>query len=249
MSVDTSKLGNMLDRFHGDDTEAFLDELLNDKFSDWRLTDPKKRVKVPKADDTDNRNEKQPLDLEKSALLKFVTPQTQRKWTRFPRRDPSTQDTRVEKVNNATTTDSAALLDTELEPSDYEATSNAKFEIRHRKMENYLKDLRYDGPKRRVDSNQETRRRSSATSMEATATSGWASSEEHNRDIFSACTEEELIASKMEDVKEKFKNNILDNWKDDVELALLVMKRNSRTGDLKGDEIKNLLDNIFNWQR
>ena len=248
MSVGTSKLGNILDHAHGEDTAAFLDELVNDKFSDWHLTDPKKKAKVPKPIDTDNRKLK-------SAPVKPAAPQPQRKWTRFPRREPSTQDTPVEKVKNATKTDSASLLDTEdathvnnildylqLEPSGYEDVSDARFEIRHRKMENYLKDLRCDGQKRGVHSVQETRRQSSPTFLESTATSGWASSQKHNVDIFSACTEEELIASKMEDVKEKFKNNIRHNWLDDVQLALLVMKRKSRTGDLKSDEIKHLLD-------
>ena len=305
MPVDKKKRAKsrgIVDQVHGKDTEAFLNELVNDEFSDWHLGDGEKETKAPKPEATelnckltdnlpstkatadtetssvphDTVKGKEPV-LAKPAPVKATVQQPQRKWTRFPKREPATQDKPVENAKDTVkTTESGDLPDSKDDPNllsgqkddwedseinskvdllsgqqnywedeinakfdlsdkerdDWEDRSNAKFEVRHKKMENYLEDLRHDGRKRR----------SSSGSLASTSTTESSSSQDQ---YLSACTEEELIGFKIKDVQEKFKNNVSDSWMDDVELALLVMRRKSKTRDLKNDEIKNLLNNIL----
>lgn len=49
----------------------------------------------------------------------------------------------------------------------------------------------------------------------------------------------------MKDVEEKFNNNICDAWVDDVELALMLIKKKSKRKNLKNNEAKELLNSIL----
>lgn len=265
-------------RKHADDTEAFLNDLLNDNFSDWNLSDDKKE-KVKEADKPkltgtsasikDSKDTKpevveiakkeEPVPVE-PAVVETATPQTtqmpQRKWTRFPKRVPTTPEDKPPENANDTRVktesvdipleikDAMDVLTHRRDSSEDEIDEFAKFEVRHKKMENYLQNLRQDGKRKHENVDGERTRRSSSSSLESTATTSSSSSQDDMK-YFSACTEEELITFKMRDVHEKCNDNICDNWIDDVELALLVMQRKSRKRDLKKDEIKNLLNNIL----
>lgn len=286
MPVDKKKLvkqAEILDEVHGDGTEAFLDELVNDEFSDWQLSDANKKSPVTKANENDNQcklkeflpsvtiKDPKPVQSEpqkenellreaKSKQVKFSTPQPQRKWTRFPTREPAIQDKPSDKPVGKDTSaikpvknhrppkaGSTCLLDIgditqfldylQLEPDDWG--------VGHKKMETFLLNFRCDGKEKDVNMDHERGRSGSSSSLESTATSGSSSSEEQNIDYLSARTEEEMVACKMEDIKRKLNNNIRDNWMDDVELALLLMKRKSGTRALKSSEIKYLLKDIL----
>lgn len=286
MPVDKKKLvkqAEILDKVHGDGTEAFLDELVNDEFSDWQLSDANKKSPVTKANENDNQcklkeflpsvtnKDPKPVQSEpqkenellreaKSKQVKFSTPQPQRKWTRFPTREPAIQDKPSDKPFGKDTSaikpvknhrppkaGSTCLLDIgdttqfldylQLEPDDWG--------VGHKKMETFLLNFRCDGREKEVNMDHERGRRGSSSSLESTATSGSSSYEEQNIDYLSARTEEEMVACKMEDIKQKLNNNIRDNWMDDVELALLLMKRKSGTRALRSSEIKYLLKDIL----
>ena len=135
MSVEKHKCvesDSLLDCVHGKDTEAFLEELVQDEFLDWHLGDAKKDTtpKIKRESD-DHPGEtltgiknlgQKPLEdakktgqlgakketttakREKSVPIKpSPTPQPQRKWTRFPSRLSSPDDTAPEQQTaNAT---------------------------------------------------------------------------------------------------------------------------------------------------
>ena len=282
MSVEDQKRvtsSSLLDEVHGNDTEAFLDDLVKDEFSDWCLSDCKKDAAKKMKHETDDRKLTETLlstknvgngsvldaskavKENKSVPAKTTSPQPQRKWTRFPKRLlTASEDKPLEKdISKSVEADDADfhldhIKDTanrleriHMQRDDWEDESSAKFRIRHKKMESCLENLLHDGTKRHENMDQERIRRSSSSSQESTTTSCSSNSQDQSDDTkyFSACTEEELIACKMKDVHEKFNDNICDNWVDDVELALMVMKRQSKGRDLKSGEIKNLLSNIL----
>ena len=127
---------------------------------------------------------------------------------------------------------------------DHERDSN--FEVRHKKMENYLEHLRREDQRRRVRKMDEPFRRNSVSSVGSSTTSvSSSSSSSLDMKYASACTMEELIDSKMKDVEEKFNDNICDAWVDDVELALMLVKKKSRRKDLRNNEAKELLNRIL----
>lgn len=286
MPVDKKKLvkqAEILDKVHGDGTEAFLDELVNDEFSEWQLSDAKKKSPVTKANENDNQcklkeflpsvtnKDPKPVQSEpqkgdellreaKSKQVKFSTSQPQRKWTRFPTREPAVQDKPSDKPVGKITSaikpvknhrqpkaGSTCLLDIgdTTQFLDYLLLEPDDWGVGHKKMETFLLNFRCDGREKEVNMDHERRRRGSSSSLESTATSGSSSYEEQNIDYLSARTEEEMVACKMEDIKQKLNNNIRDNWMDDVELALLLMKRKSGTRALRSSEIKYLLKDIL----
>lgn len=49
----------------------------------------------------------------------------------------------------------------------------------------------------------------------------------------------------MKDVENKFNSSICDAWVDDVELALLLIKKKSKQADVKKSEVKSLFDDIL----
>lgn len=296
MSVEKHKCvesDSLLDCVHGKDTEAFLEELVQDEFLDWHLGDAKKDTtpKIKRESD-DHPGEtltgiknlgQKPLEdakktgqlgakketttakREKSVPIKpSPTPQPQRKWTRFPSRLSSPDDTAPEQQTanatcmetdevdsgsrdnnkNSSTDPGLNFMDT-MQENDWEDESHAKLGITHKTMERYLEGLWHDVKKGHPDIR--TTRRSSTTSLDSIASSSSSNSQDqgHDRKYLLARTEEELIDCKMRDVHKKFSENICDNWADDVELALMIMKRQAKGRNIKNGEMKKLLNNIL----
>lgn len=296
MSVEKHKCvesDSLLDCVHGKDTEAFLEELVQDEFLDWHLGDAKKDTtpKIKRESD-DHPGEtltgiknlgQKPLEdakktgqlgakketttakREKSVPIKpSPTPQPQRKWTRFPSRLSSPDDTAPEQQTanatcmetdevdsgsrdnnkNSSTDPGLNFMDT-MQENDWEDESHAKLGITHKTMERYLEGLWHDVKKGHPDIR--TTRRSSTTSLDSIASSSSSNSQDqgHDRKYLLARTEEELIDCKMRDVHKKFSENICDNWVDDVELALMIMKRQAKGRNIKNGEMKKLLNNIL----
>lgn len=296
MSVEKHKCvesDSLLDCVHGKDTEAFLEELVQDEFLDWHLGDAKKDTtpKIKRESD-DHPGEtltgiknlgQKPLEdakktgqlgakketttakREKSVPIKpSPTPQPQRKWTRFPSRLSSPDDTAPEQQTanatcmetdevdsgsrdnnkNSSTDPGLNFMDT-MQENDWEDESHAKLGITHKTMERYLEGLWHDVKKGHPDIR--TTRRSSTTSLDSIVSSSSSNSQDqgHDRKYLLARTEEELIDCKMRDVHKKFSENICDNWVDDVELALMIMKRQAKGRNIKNGEMKKLLNNIL----
>lgn len=296
MSVEKHKCvesDSLLDCVHGKDTEAFLEELVQDEFLDWHLGDAKKDTtpKIKRESD-DHPSEtltgiknlgQKPLEdakktgqlgakketttakREKSVPIKpSPTPQPQRKWTRFPSRLSSPDDTAPEQqtanatcmetdevdsgsrdINKNSSTDPGLNFMDTMQENDWEDESHAKLGITHKTMERYLEGLWHDVKKGHPDIR--TTRRSSTTSLDSIASSSSSNSQDqgHDRKYLLARTEEELIDCKMRDVHKKFSENICDNWVDDVELALMIMKRQAKGRNIKNGEMKKLLNNIL----
>lgn len=284
---------SLLDCVHGKDTVAFLEELVQDEFLDWHLGDAKKDTtpKIKRESD-DHPSEtltgiknlgQKPLEdakktgqlgakketttakREKSVPIKpSPTPQPQRKWTRFPSRLSSPDDTAPEQQTanatcmetdevdsgsrdnnkNSSTDPGLNFMDT-MQENDWEDESHAKLGITHKTMERYLEGLWHDVKKGHPDIR--TTRRSSTTSLDSIVSSSSSNSQDqgHDRKYLLARTEEELIDCKMRDVHKKFSENICDNWADDVELALMIMKRQAKGRNIKNGEMKKLLNNIL----
>ena len=287
---------SLLDCVHGKDTVAFLEELVQDEFLDWHLGDAKKDTtpKIKRESD-DHPGEtltgiknlgQKPLEdakktgqlgakketttakREKSVPIKpSPTPQPQRKWTRFPSRLSSPDDTAPEQQTanatcmetdevdsgsrdnnkNSSTDPGLNFMDT-MQENDWEDESHAKLGITHKTMERYLEGLWHDVKKGHPDIR--TTRRSSTTSLDSIASSSSSNSQDqgHDRKYLLARTEEELIDCKMRDVHKKFSENICDNWADDVELALMIMKRQAKGRNIKNGEMKKLLNKILEQQ-
>ena len=296
MSVEKHKCvesDSLLDCVHGKDTEAFLEELVQDEFLDWHLGDAKKDTtpKIKRESD-DHPGEtltgiknlgQKPLEdakktgqlgakketttakREKSVPIKpSPTPQPQRKWTRFPSRLSSPDDTAPEQqtanatcmetdevdsgsrdINKNSSTDPGLNFMDTMQENDWEDESHAKLGITHKTMERYLEGLWHDVKKGHPDIR--TTRRSSTTSLDSIVSSSSSNSQDqgHDRKYLLARTEEELIDCKMRDVHKKFSENICDNWADDVELALMIMKRQAKGRNIKNGEMKKLLNNIL----
>lgn len=296
MSVEKHKCvesDSLLDCVHGKDTEAFLEELVQDEFLDWHLGDAKKDTtpKIKRESD-DHPGEtltgiknlgQKPLEdakktgqlgakketttakREKSVPIKpSPTPQPQRKWTRFPSRLSSPDDTAPEQqtanatcmetdevdsgsrdINKNSSTDPGLNFMDTMQENDWEDESHAKLGITHKTMERYLEGLWHDVKKGHPDIR--TTRRSSTTSLDSIVSSSSSNSQDqgHDRKYLLARTEEELIDCKMRDVHKKFSENICDNWVDDVELALMIMKRQAKGRNIKNGEMKKLLNNIL----
>lgn len=299
MSVEKHKCvksDSLLDCVHGKDTEAFLEELVQDEFLDWHLGDAKKDTtpKIKRESD-DHPGEtltgiknlgQKPLEdakktgqlgakketttakREKSVPIKpSPTPQPQRKWTRFPSRLSSPDDTAPEQqtanatcmetdevdsgsrdINKNSSTDPGLNFMDTMQENDWEDESHAKLGITHKTMERYLEGLWHDVKKGHPDIR--TTRRSSTTSLDSIASSSSSNSQDqgHDRKYLLARTEEELIDCKMRDVHKKFSENICDNWADDVELALVIMKRQAKGRNIKNGEMKKLLNKILEQQ-
>lgn len=299
MSVEKHKCvesDSLLDCVHGKDTEAFLEELVQDEFLDWHLGDAKKDTtpKIKRESD-DHPGEtltgiknlgQKPLEdakktgqlgakketttakREKSVPIKpSPTPQPQRKWTRFPSRLSSPDDTAPEQqtanatcmetdevdsgsrdINKNSSTDPGLNFMDTMQENDWEDESHAKLGITHKTMEKYLEGLWHDVKKGHPDIR--TTRRSSTTSLDSIASSSSSNSQDqgHDRKYLLARTEEELIDCKMRDVHKKFSENICDNWADDVELALMIMKRQAKGRNIKNGEMKKLLNKILEQQ-
>lgn len=299
MSVEKHKCvesDSLLDCVHGKDTEAFLEELVQDEFLDWHLGDAKKDTtpKIKRESD-DHPGEtltgiknlgQKPLEdakktgqlgakketttakREKSVPIKpSPTPQPQRKWTRFPSRLSSPDDTAPEQqtanatcmetdevdsgsrdINKNSSTDPGLNFMDTMQENDWEDESHAKLGITHKTMERYLDGLWHDVKKGHPDIR--TTRRSSTTSLDSIASSSSSNSQDqgHDRKYLLARTEEELIDCKMRDVHKKFSENICDNWADDVELALMIMKRQAKGRNIKNGEMKKLLNKILEQQ-
>lgn len=295
MSVEKHKCvesDSLLDCVHGKDTEAFLEELVQDEFLDWHLGDAKKDTtpKIKREND-DHPSEtltgiknlgQKPLEdakktgqldakkettakREKSVPIKpSPTLQPQRKWTRFPSRLSSADDTAPEQqtanatcmetdevdsgsrdINKNSSTDPGLNFMDTMQENDWEDESHAKLGITHKTMERYLESLWLDVKKGHPDIR--TTRRSSTTSLDSIVSSSSSNSQDqgHDRKYLFARTEEELIDCKMRDVHKKFSENICDNWADDVELALMIMKRQAKGRNIKNGEMKKLLNNIL----
>ena len=299
MSVEKHKCvesDGLLDCVHGKDTEAFLEELVQDEFLDWHLGDAKKDTtpKIKRESD-DHPGEtltgiknlgQKPLEdakktgqlgakketttakREKSVPIKpSPTPQPQRKWTRFPSRLSSPDDTAPEQqtanatcmetdevdsgsrdINKNSSTDPGLNFMDTMQENDWEDESHAKLGITQKTMERYLEGLWHDVKKGHPDIR--TTRRSSTTSLDSIASSSSSNSQDqgHDRKYLLARTEEELIDCKMRDVHKKFSENICDNWADDVELALMIMKRQAKGRNIKNGEMKKLLNKILEQQ-
>lgn len=299
MSVEKHKCvesDSLLDCVHGKDTEAFLEELVQDEFLDWHLGDAKKDTtpKIKRESD-DHPGEtltgiknlgQKPLEdakktgqlgakketttakREKSVPIKpSSTPQPQRKWTRFPSRLSSPDDTAPEQqtanatcmetdevdsgsrdINKNSSTDPGLNFMDTMQENDWEDESHAKLGITQKTMERYLEGLWHDVKKGHPDIR--TTRRSSTTSLDSIASSSSSNSQDqgHDRKYLLARTEEELIDCKMRDVHKKFSENICDNWADDVELALMIMKRQAKGRNIKNGEMKKLLNKILEQQ-
>lgn len=299
MSVEKHKCvesDSLLDCVHGKDTEAFLEELVQDEFLDWHLGDAKKDTtpKITRESD-DHPGEiltgiknlgQKPLEdakktgqlgakketttakREKSVPIKpSPTPQPQRKWTRFPSRLSSPDDTAPEQqtanatcmetdevdsgsrdINKNSSTDPGLNFMDTMQENDWEDESHAKLGITQKTMERYLEGLWHDVKKGHPDIR--TTRRSSTTSLDSIASSSSSNSQDqgHDRKYLLARTEEELIDCKMRDVHKKFSENICDNWADDVELALMIMKRQAKGRNIKNGEMKKLLNKILEQQ-
>lgn len=299
MSVEKHKCvesDSLLDCVHGKDTEAFLEELVQDEFLDWHLGDAKKNTtpKIKRESD-DHPSEtltgiknlgQKPLEdakktgqlgakketttakREKSVPIKpSPTPQPQRKWTRFPSRLSSPDDTAPEQqtanatcmetdevdsgsrdINKNSSTDPGLNFMDTMQENDWEDESHAKLGITHKTMERYLEGLWHDVKKGHPDIR--TTRRSSTTSLDSIVSSSSSNSQDqgHDRNYLLARTEEELIDCKMRDVHKKFSENICDNWADDVELALMIMKRQAKGRNIKNGEMKKLLNKILEQQ-
>lgn len=323
MSVEKHKCvesDSLLDCVHGKDTEAFLEELVQDEFLDWHLGDAKKDTtpKIKRESDDhpsetltgiknlgqkpiedakktghlgakketttkikrqgDNRktstktlSQKPEQDTTKTAkreksvpIKPSPTPQPQRKWTRFPSRLSSPHDTAPEPqtanatcmetdevdsgsrdINKNSSSDPGLNVMDTMQENDWEDESHAKLGITNKTMERYLEGLWHDVKKGHPD--MRTTRRSSTTSLDSIVSSSSSSSQDqgHDRKYLFACTEEELIDRKMRDVHKKFSENICDNWADDVELALMITKRQAKGRNIKNGEMKKLLNNIL----
>lgn len=296
MSVEKHKCvesDSLLDCVHGKDTEAFLEELVQDECLDWHLGDAKKDTtpKIKRESD-DHPGEtltgiknlgQKPLEdakktgqlgakketttakREKSVPIKpSPTPQPQRKWTRFPSRLSSPDDTAPEQqtanatcmetdevdsgsrdINKNSSTDPGLNFMDTMQENDWEDESHAKLGITHKTMERYLEGLWHDVKKGHPDIR--TTRRSSTTSLDSIASSSSSNSQDqgHDRKYLLARTEEELIDCKMRDVHKKFSENICDNWADDVELALMIMKRQAKGRNIKNGEMKKIVKQDF----
>lgn len=299
MSVEKHKCvesDSLLDCVHGKDTEAFLEELVQDEFLDWHLGDAKKDTTPKIKRESDDhpgetltgiknlgqkpledakktgqlgaKNETTTAKREKSVPIKpSPTPQPQRKWTRFPSRLSSPDDTAPEQqtanatcmetdevdsgsrdINKNSSTDPGLNFMDTMQENDWEDESHAKLGITHKTMERYLEGLWHDVKKGHPDIR--ITRRSSTTSLDSIASSSSSNSQDqgHDRKYLLARTEEELIDCKMRDVHKKFSENICDNWADDVELALMIMKRQAKGRNIKNGEMKKLLNKILEQQ-
>lgn len=291
-----------MDLVYGDDTEAFLDELVNDDFSDWHsselhernteiakhkkekqnfgalLTAKDKNTKPTRevletvqgeqpinesstsGTETSTRGEKTPTSSKKTSTpARLATPKApQKRWIRFPTRVPTAQDQETEQdksraENTSTSQDgvSSSIENNVLDASnllsqlelqrndDWEDERDSTFEERHRRMENYLENLRHESRKKRgMPTN-------TSSSVECSTGESPFRQDSSKTRYDSACTLEEVIDYKMKDVEEKFNNSICDAWIDDMELALMLIKRKSKGRNLKTDEAKDLVNNIL----
>lgn len=287
-----------MDLVYGDDTEAFLDELVNDDFSEWHSSEPHERnTKIEKHrkekqnfealltakdkntkptrvvletvqgekpinessdTETSTQGKKTPTSGKKTLTpATLATPQApQKRWTRFPIRVPTAQDQEKDKShteNSSTSKDgaSSSIGNNVLDASnllsqmalqrndDWEDERDSTFEQRHRKMENYLENLRHDNRKKRgMQAN-------TSSSVESSTRESPSRQDGSKTRYDSACTLEEVLDYKMKDVEEKFNRNICDAWIDDVELALMLIKRKSKGRDLKNDGARDLVNNIL----
>ena len=301
MSSDQEKRNKsvgIVDRVYGQDTEAFLDDLLSDDILDWPSGDQNKNTAETAKQETKKQNlepslttedkntepvsetvleavrGKEPkIGKEKSArpnLDHSTTPASPKKrWTRFPKRifttpdlthkkysqnkaDISVEHSSPNKESDASSIDndildaSDLLRQIEFPHDAWEDERDSNFEERHKKMENYLDHLLREDqkrPERRMD---EPFRRNSVSSVgSSTTTMSSSSSSSLDMRYASACTVEELIDCKMKDVEEKCNDNICDAWVDDVELALMLVKKKSRRKDPRNNEAKELLNSIL----
>lgn len=293
-----NKSGGIVDRVYGQDTEAFLDDLLDDDFLNWHSEKQNENTGETAKQQTNNQNlqplattedkniepvkkriskeaakgEKSATDKEKSARSNpghRTTPASpEKRWTRFPKRLPTTPDLTHENssqnddssVKHSSTnkdSDACSIENDILDASDllrelefshdaWQDERDSNFEVRRKKMENYLEHLRREDQRSRERRMEEPFRRNSVSSMESSTTSlSSSSSSSLEMRYASACTMEELIDFKMKDVEEKFNDNICDAWVDDVELALMLVKKKSRRKDLRNNEAKDLLKKIL----
>ena len=291
-----NKSGGIVDRVYGQDTEAFLDDLLEDDFSDWHSGDQIENRLGETAKQQTNKQNLEPLlttedksiepvskrgskeavkreepgtDKEKSArpnLGHKSTPASPKKrWTKFPKRVPTAPDlthkksspntgssgghSSTDKDSDACSIENSDILDAsdllrQIDQIDHGQDSN--FEVKHKKMENYLEHLRREDQRRRERRIDEPFRRNSVSSMGSSTTSvSSSSSSSLDMRYASACTMEELIDCKLKDVEEKCNDNICDAWVDDVELALMLFKKKSSRKDLRNNEAKELLNRIL----
>ncbi|PFX19765.1 hypothetical protein AWC38_SpisGene15799 [Stylophora pistillata] len=305
MGVKTNRRGQV----YGDDTKAFLDDLVNDDFSDWhnfgnsssenekqQTSNVNRRepcVSSVTADDSSAKNVVMPANVSKQstpvvpkssttvgkklpkeeiAETKKATRHVQsppRKWSRFPRRTPEPSPCLMKKTydypkQTEATEDNHPPLETdiqessdqlwqiELEQETWEEEQERKFKEKQNKVAQYLKTLQLESKKERWNTDKQSRR-SSVSSEDSTTTSCSSSFSlsDHNTDLKynSACTVEELVDHKMRDVENKFNSSICDAWVDDVELALLLIKKKSKQADAKKREVKNLFDDILEQKR
>lgn len=293
-----NKSGGIVDRVYGQDTEAFLDDLLDDDFLNWHsekqnentgktakqqtnkqnleplaTTEDKNIEPVKKRSSKEVKKGEDPAtDKETSArpnLGHRTTPASpQKRWTRFPKRVPTTPDlahesssqntdSSVEHSSTNKDSDTCSIENDILDASDllrqmefpqdaWQDVRDSNFEVRRKKMEDYLEHLRREDQMRRERRMEEPFRRNSVSSMGSSTTSlSSSSSSSLEMRYASACTMEELIDFKMQDVEEKFNDNICDAWVDDVELALMLVKKKSGRKDLRNNEAKELLKRIL----
>ena len=294
-----NKSGGIVDRVYGQDTEAFLDDLLDDDFlTDWHsgeqnentgetakqqtnkqnlepsaTTDDKNIEQAKKRGSKEAGKREEPAtDKEKSVqpdLAHRKTPASpQKRWTRFPKKVPTTPDlphktssqnadASVDHSSRNKDSDACSIENDILDASDllrqlefphdaWQDERDSNFEVRRKKMENYLEHLRSEDQRRRERRMEEPFRRNSVSSMGSSTTSiSSSSSSSPEMRYASACTIEELIDCKMKDVEEKCNDNICDSWVEDVELALMLVQKKSRRTDLKDNEAKELLKRIL----
>ena len=293
------KSGGIVDRVYGQDTEAFLDDLLSDDILDWSSGEQNENTGETSKQQTNKQNlehlltaedkstepaepvtkrgkneaaksEEPATYKEKSArpnLGRSTTPASPKKrWTRFPKRVPtppdlvdqnSSQNTNSSVEHSSAIKDSDTFsIDTDISdvsdllrqmefPHDaWEDEQDSNFEVRQKKMENYLEHLRREDQRKMERRMGEPFRRNSVSSVGSSTTSS-SSSSSLDMKYASACTVEELIDCKMKDVEDKFNDNIRDTWTDDVELALMLVKKKSRRKDLRNNEAKELLNSIL----
>ena len=294
-----NKSGGIVDRVYGQDTEAFLDDLLDDDFlTDWHSGEQNENTRETAKQQTNKQNlepsatnkdknieplkkrgseqagksEEPATDKEKSArpdLGQRTTPASPlKRWTRFPKRFPTTpdlthetspqnKDSSVDHSSTKKDSDACSIENDILDASDlfrqlefphdtWQDEWESNFEVRRKKRENYLEHLRREDQRRRERRMEEPFRRNSVSSMGSSTTSiSSSSSSSLEMRYASVCTIEELIDCKMKDVEEKFNDNICDAWAEDVELALMLVKKKSRQKDLKNNEAKELLKRIL----
>lgn len=299
MSSDQEKRNKsvgIVDRVYGQDTEAFLDDLLSDDILDWPSGDQNKNTAETAKQETNKQNlepslttedkntepvsetvleavrGKEPkIGKEKSArpnLDHSTTPASPKKrWTRFPKRvlttpdlthkkyspDSSVEHSSANKESDASSIDndildaSDLLRQIDLPHDAWEDERDSNFEARHKKMENYLDHLLREDQKLRTERRMDEPFRRNSVSSVGSSTTTVSSSSSSSLDMryASACTVEELVDCKMKDVEEKCNDNICDAWVDDVELALMLVKKKSRRKELRNNEAKELLNSIL----